>query len=47
MYLQRLRSVGTGRNWICGSCGDQEVGHTHSSGNGSSCKTDFCGRLGG
>jgi hypothetical protein len=25
MYLQRLRSVGTGRNWMCGSCGDQEV----------------------
>jgi hypothetical protein len=40
-------SVGTDRNWICGSCSDQEFGHTHPSGNGSSRKSEFCKRLGG
>jgi hypothetical protein len=29
MYLQRKTSVGTGRNWICGSCGDQEFGRPY------------------
>ena len=42
MYLQWFESVGTGRDWIGGSCSDQEFGHIHSSGNGSSCKSDFC-----
>ena len=38
-------TVGIERVEVCGSCCDHQFGHTHSSGNGSSCKSEFWRRL--